>query len=118
MPFSYKPLFKLLLDRDMTKEDLRTALGLGRNTIAKMGKGEYVSLEVVDKICSYLGVPVNEVIEHKNEENPLESSKVIETYKEHSILQYDSEDGYRVDFGTKRSKEVKDLNEARKLIDY
>lgn len=70
MPFSYKPLFKLLLDRDMTKEDLRTALSLGRNTIAKMGKGDYVSLEVIDKICSYMGVPVNEIIEHKNEETP------------------------------------------------
>lgn len=70
MPFSYKPLFKILLDRDMTKEDLRTALGLGRNTIAKMGKGDYVSLEVIDKICSHLQVPVSEVIEHRNEETP------------------------------------------------
>jgi len=70
VPFSYKPLFKLLLDRDMNKEDLRTALGLGRNTIAKMGKGEYVSLEVIDKICSYLKVQPNDVIEHKNEETP------------------------------------------------
>ncbi|MFW5438130.1 helix-turn-helix domain-containing protein [Paenibacillus apiarius] len=67
MPFSYKPLFKLLVDKDMTKEDLRVALGFGRNTIAKMGKGEYVSLEVIDKICTYLGVQPNDVIEHVDE---------------------------------------------------
>ncbi|MEV2717296.1 helix-turn-helix transcriptional regulator [Paenibacillus larvae] len=34
------------------------------STIAKMGKGEYVSLEVIDKICTYFGVPVEDVIEH------------------------------------------------------
>ncbi|PZM61861.1 helix-turn-helix domain-containing protein [Paenibacillus dendritiformis] len=64
MPFSYKPLFKLLVDKEMTREDLRVALGFGRNTIAKMGKGEYVSLEVIDKICTHFGVQPNDVIEH------------------------------------------------------
>ncbi|QDY81947.1 helix-turn-helix transcriptional regulator [Paenibacillus polymyxa] len=68
MPFSYKPLFKLLLDKDMKKEDLRQALSLGRNTIAKMGKGEYVSLEVIDKICTYMGCTPNDVIEHVKEQ--------------------------------------------------
>ncbi|MHB0864778.1 helix-turn-helix domain-containing protein [Paenibacillus sp. SEL3] len=68
MPFSYKPLFKLLLDKDMKKEDLRQALSLGRNTIAKMGKGEYVSLEVIDKICSYLDCTPNDIIEHIKEQ--------------------------------------------------
>lgn len=64
MAFSYKPLFKILVDKEMTKEDLRVALGFGRNTIAKMGKGEYVSLEVLDKICTHFGVQPNDVIEH------------------------------------------------------
>ncbi|AQT84138.1 putative transcriptional regulator [Paenibacillus larvae subsp. larvae] len=62
--FTYKPLWKLLLERDMNKQDLRKALGFGPSTIAKMGKGEYVSLEVIDKICTYFGVPVEDVIEH------------------------------------------------------
>ena len=44
--------------------------------------------------------------------------KVIEWYKGYSILQYVSENGYRVDFGTKRSKLVETIEEARKLIDY
>ncbi|EJW17567.1 helix-turn-helix transcriptional regulator [Paenibacillus alvei] len=74
MGFSYKPLFKLLVDKEMTKEDLRVALGFGRNTIAKMGKGEYVSLEVLDKICTHFGCTPNDVIEHVtvNEEEPEE----------------------------------------------
>ncbi|MBB6731913.1 hypothetical protein [Cohnella zeiphila] len=42
----------------------------------------------------------------------------IETYKEHLILQYESESGYRVDFGTLRSKEVATVEEARELVDF
>ncbi|WP_409346803.1 hypothetical protein [Paenibacillus sp. MBLB4367] len=44
--------------------------------------------------------------------------KEIETYKEIRILQYDSEDGYRADFGTKRSKLVPTVRDARDLIDF
>lgn len=44
--------------------------------------------------------------------------KDIETYRERVILQYESEDGYRVDFGTMRSKLVATVEEARQLIDY
>lgn len=42
----------------------------------------------------------------------------IENYKGYSILQYEDENGYRVDFGTKRSKLLATIEEARKLIDY
>lgn len=41
MPFTFNPLWKLLIDKNMTKEDLRTALGLSPSTMAKMGKGTY-----------------------------------------------------------------------------
>lgn len=67
MSFSYKPLFKLLLDRDMKKTDLREVLGIGTNTIAKFDKGENVSLEVIDKLCTYFKVQPNDIMEHKNE---------------------------------------------------
>jgi len=43
--------------------------------------------------------------------------KVIEKYKDYLILQYDNENGYRVDFGTKRTKLVDTIDEARKLVD-
>lgn len=64
MPFSFNPLWKLLIDKGMTKEKLRTALNLSPNTIAKMSKGEYVALEVIHRICEYFEVPIEAVIEY------------------------------------------------------
>ncbi|MCP1306462.1 helix-turn-helix domain-containing protein [Paenibacillus tyrfis] len=66
--FSYKPLWVLLAKHNMQKQDLRHALGFGPSTVAKMGKGEYVSMEVIDKICTYFRVQPNDVIEHKPDE--------------------------------------------------
>ncbi|NQX45367.1 helix-turn-helix transcriptional regulator [Paenibacillus tritici] len=64
MGFSFKPLWRLLVDRDMSKTEYREALGLSSATLAKMGKGEYVSMEVLDKTCKYFGVPLHDVVEH------------------------------------------------------
>lgn len=51
MKVSYKKLWKLLIDKDMMKKDLREGAGLTANCIAKMGKGENVSTEVLCKIA-------------------------------------------------------------------
>ncbi len=64
MSFSYKPLFKLLIDRNMSAETLRSALGFSFSTMSKMKKGEYVSMEVIDKICNYLHCTVQDILEH------------------------------------------------------
>lgn len=61
---SYKPLLKFLIDKNMTREDLRAALSLSPNVVAKFSKNEYVSLEVIDKICNYLNCNITDVIEH------------------------------------------------------
>ncbi len=53
MTFSFNPLWKLLIDKGMTKEELRVALNLSPNTIAKMGKGENISMGVLQRICEY-----------------------------------------------------------------
>ena len=47
---SYKPLFRLLLEKDMTKTQLREAVGFSPATLAKMSKGEYVSLETENQL--------------------------------------------------------------------
>lgn len=60
---SYKPLFKLLLERDMTKTQLRIAVGFSSATLAKMSKGEYISLETVENICKYLNCKIENIIE-------------------------------------------------------
>ena len=63
MGFSYKPLWKVLIDREMTKEELRKAVGLSSGTMAKMGHGDPVSMDVLDRICAYLGCTLHDVVE-------------------------------------------------------
>ena len=53
----------MLIDRDMTRTDLRNVVGISTCTLAKMSKGEYVSLEIIDNICQHLNCKVEEVIE-------------------------------------------------------
>lgn len=65
MPFSYKPLWKLLIDIDMTKKDLMQLTGISKSTMDKMGRSEQVSLEILDRICSQLNCPISDIIEHK-----------------------------------------------------
>lgn len=64
MAFSYKPLWKLLIDRDMTKKQLMQVTGISKSTIDKMARGEIVSLEIIDRICFHLQCTVENVIEH------------------------------------------------------
>lgn len=67
MPFSYKPLWVLLAQEEMTKEELRIDLGLSSATIAKMGKGEYVSMETLDKICTRFDCSLSDIVVHLKE---------------------------------------------------
>ena len=54
MAISYKKLWKLLIDKDMKKEDLRIKAGISTNTIAQLGKNENVNTDMLAKICSAL----------------------------------------------------------------
>ncbi|WP_455034344.1 helix-turn-helix domain-containing protein [Lachnoanaerobaculum gingivalis] len=51
MAISYNGLLKLMIDKNMYKKDLTEKLGISSATIAKMGKGETVSVEVLQNIC-------------------------------------------------------------------
>ena len=51
MGFSYNKLWKLLIDKGIAKKDLKAATGLTSTTIAKLGKGQTVNMEVLGKIC-------------------------------------------------------------------
>lgn len=64
MAFSYKPLWKLLIDREMTKKQLMQATGVSKSTMEKMVQGKYVSMEVLDRICSCLDCKIESVAEH------------------------------------------------------
>lgn len=67
MAFDYKPLFKQLIDKDISREQLKNDLQLSPATMAKMSKGENVALTVLDKICVYLDCEVADVIQHVKE---------------------------------------------------
>ncbi|EPY06250.1 XRE family transcriptional regulator [Paenibacillus alvei TS-15] len=61
---SYKPLQKLLIDREIKKQDLLKMTGISSATMAKLNTNEYVSLEVIDKICSALNCQPGDLLEH------------------------------------------------------
>lgn len=63
--FNYKPLLKLLIDKGMTKTQLREQLGISMSTLAKISKNEYISMKVLDDICSLLNCKIEDVIEHQ-----------------------------------------------------
>ena len=63
MGVSYKKLFKLLIDRNMKKKDLQQIAGLSPASVTKLAKDEYVSMEVIVKVCSALQVDVGDIME-------------------------------------------------------
>ena len=63
--FSYKPLLKLLVDKNMTKTQLREQLGISMATLAKISKDEYISMKVLDDICNLLNCKIEDIVEHQ-----------------------------------------------------
>ena len=60
---NYNKLWKLLIDRNMMKKDLKEQAGLSSNAIAKMGKGGDVSTQVLRKICEALDCKLEDIVE-------------------------------------------------------
>lgn len=68
MEVSYNKLWKLMIDKGMpNKSDLRKVTGIGTNTLAKLGKNQFVSMEVLMKICSNLNCDISDICEFKQE---------------------------------------------------
>jgi DNA-binding Xre family transcriptional regulator len=63
MAVSYKKLWKLLIDRDMKKKDLRELAEISNSSIAKMGRNENINTEVLVKICSALHCDIGDIME-------------------------------------------------------
>ncbi|RNB94616.1 XRE family transcriptional regulator [Brevibacillus parabrevis] len=64
MGFSYNRLWKMLIDKGVKKKDLREQLGLHSTTVAKMGRDEYVGMEILDRLCNHLNCRIEDIIEH------------------------------------------------------
>ena len=63
MKMSYNRLWKLLIDKEMKKSDLRKVAGVSSSSLAKLGKGENVTTDVILKICSALDCNVEDIME-------------------------------------------------------
>jgi len=63
MDVSYSKLFKLLIDKRMKKTELRIATGISPNTLTKLSNNEYVSMEVLVKICRVLACDFGDIME-------------------------------------------------------
>ena len=63
MGISYKKLWKILIDRDMKKQDLQKAAGVSWGVVTKLSKGETVSMDALIKICKALECDFGDVIE-------------------------------------------------------
>ena len=63
MAASYKKLWKLLIDKDMKKEDLRKAAGITTTAMAKLGRNETVHMDILLKICKALDCEINDMLD-------------------------------------------------------
>lgn len=63
MGVSYKKLFKLMIDRDMKKKDLKEMASIGNSTMTKLAKDENVTMDVMAKICNALNCTMDEIVE-------------------------------------------------------
>lgn len=63
MKMSYNRLWKLLIDKNMKKSDLRKVAGVSSSSLAKLGKGENVTTDVILKICAALDCNVEDIME-------------------------------------------------------
>lgn len=74
MYISYNKLWKLLIDRNMNKQDLKKATGVSSASIAKLGKGENITTDVLLKICKVLNCDITDIMEIVTD-NALQSTK-------------------------------------------
>ena len=63
MALSYNKLWKLLIDKGMTKTEMRLKADISTTTLAKMGKNETVSMEVLLRICKVLKCDISDIME-------------------------------------------------------
>ena len=68
MAVSYKRLWKVLVEREMSKADLRKQAEIASNTMTKLRKNEYVAMTILDRICATLGTDFGEIMEYVPEQ--------------------------------------------------
>ena len=69
MPINYNKLWKLLIDRNISKSDLEKMTSLSRSTIAKLRRGENVNTDVLERICLALECRIEDIAEVQRGDN-------------------------------------------------
>ena len=67
LSFTYKPLWKLLIDKEMTKKQLMEETKISKSTMDKMGRNKKVSMEILDRLCSRFSCDISDIIKHVDE---------------------------------------------------
>ena len=67
MRISYNKLWKMLIDKNMNKQDLKNASGISSASIAKLGKGENITTDILLKICETLDCKLEDIMETKRD---------------------------------------------------
>lgn len=83
---SYDPLWKKLIDMKISRGQLCEMASISRSTVTKMGKDEYVALDIIEKICSALDCDVSDILEAKRESGVGHAG--LATESEGGLVQY------------------------------
>lgn len=78
MRISYRPLWVILAQRNMSKKEMREISGISTASLAKLGKGENLTTDVLLKICEALNCNINEIIETVPDEPTIQEEPVSE----------------------------------------
>ncbi len=68
MAVQYNKLWKLLVDKKMSKADLRRLADISSNTMTKLNRDEMVAMPILDRICEALNVDYGDIVEHVDEQ--------------------------------------------------
>lgn len=66
--FTFKPLWKTLIDKELNKTELQKRIACSSSTIHNMTKNQNVSMDILDRICNVLECNINDIIEHIKED--------------------------------------------------
>lgn len=76
MSFSYTKLWKYSLDLNLNKTQLRDKTKITNSTLSRLSKNEYVSMEVLDRICTTLNCDISDIVEYVNEKETVHEQEV------------------------------------------
>lgn len=81
MKVNYNKLWKILIDKEITKTELRIKLEMSTATLAKMNKNEIISMSIIMRICEILNCNIGDIMDFVKEEKPIEKENETNSQK-------------------------------------